>query len=164
MTAYPRNRIGVYISVALLTLAIDLGSKEWIFRSIGEVFKGNGPIIDGWLRFELFTSLNRGALWGIGQGFAVGFAILSCFAVCGIVYWLFVRRAAESLWLTVALAMVSGGAIGNMYDRLGLHGVSFPGESAPAMAVRDFLRFTFGTYEYPIFNFADSFLVAGAIW
>jgi signal peptidase II len=59
--------------------------------------------------------------------------------------------------------MVSGGALGNCYDRLGLHGEHFPGDHEPALAVRDFLRFRFGTYDYPIFNIADSFLVAGAI-
>jgi signal peptidase II len=163
MTAYPRNRVFVYVTIALLTLAIDLGSKEWIFRSIGFPCGDQPALIEGWLHFELFTSLNRGALWGIGQGFAFGFAILSGIAVCGIIYWLFFRNVAQSLWLTIALAMVTGGAIGNMYDRLGLHGVSFPGETSSALAVRDFLRFRFGTYEYPIFNLADSFLVAGAI-
>ncbi len=163
MTEYPRSRVTVFCTIALATLAIDLGSKEWVFRSLGFPCMEQPRLIDSWVRFQLHTSLNRGALWGIGQGFATGFAVLSAIAVFAIVFWLFFRNAAESLWLTIALAMVSGGAVGNMYDRLGLHGVVFPGETSPALAVRDFLRFHFGTYEYPTFNLADSFLVAGAI-
>jgi signal peptidase II len=60
------------------------------------------------------------------------------------------------------LGQVAGGTLGNLYDRLGLHGVSFPGESRPALAVRDFLHFMFGTFDWAIFNLADSFLVVGA--
>lgn len=63
-------------------------------------------------------------------------------------------------WLS---RLVSGGTLGNLYDRLGLHGVQPPGATKPALAVRDFLHFQFGNYDYPIFNIADSCLVAGAI-
>jgi len=54
------------------------------------------------------------------------------------------------------------GTLGNLYDRLGLHGCVRPDGSA-IYGVRDFLAFTFGTYHYPIFNAADCFLVTGAI-
>ena len=163
MACYPRTRIVVYAFLTTLALATDLLSKSLVFDRLGGVFQGTGWLIDTWLKFELHTSLNPGALWGMGQGFAPGFALLSIVAFLGINYWLFIRVAASSLWLTVALALVSGGALGNCYDRLGWHGEHFPNETKPAMAVRDFLRFRFGTYDYPIFNIADSFLVAGAI-
>lgn len=163
MGTYPRTRIGVYTAITLASLTTDLLSKSIVFDKLGGVFQGTGWLIDGWLKFELHTSLNPGALWGLGQGFAPGFAILSLVAFAGIIFWLFFRNAATSLWLTIALAMVSGGALGNCYDRLGWHGVSFPDSAKPALAVRDFLRFRFGSYDYPIFNLADSFLVAGAI-
>lgn len=163
MPAYPRTRIGVYATLTVVALAVDLVSKSVVFDRLGGVFQGTGWLIDGWLKFQLFTSLNPGALWGMGQGFATVFAVLSVGAFLGINYWLFFKGAAASLWLTIALALVSGGALGNCYDRLGLHGERFPNQDAPALAVRDFLRFQFGTYEYPIFNMADSFLVAGVI-
>jgi signal peptidase II len=163
MAAYPRTRIGLYFVITIAALTADLLSKSMVFAQLGGVFQGTGWLLDSWVKFELHTSLNPGALWGMGQGFAPAFAALSVVAFLGINYWLFFRGAAASLWLTVALAMVSGGALGNCYDRLGWHGEQFPNETKPALAVRDFLRFRFGTYDYPIFNLADSFLVAGAI-
>ncbi len=163
MSSVPKSRIVVYSVITILALAIDLVSKEVAFRQLGGVFKTTGWLIDGWVKFELHTSLNRGALWGMGQGLALYFAALSVAAFIGINYWLFVRGGAASLWLTVALALVSGGTLGNLYDRLGLHGVHWPGEAAPAKAVRDFLHFRFGPLDWPIFNMADSFLVVGAI-
>lgn len=163
MTSYPRSRIAVYATVTIVALAIDLVSKSVVFERLGGFNRGTGWLIDGWLKFELHTSLNRGALWGMGQGMALWFALLSVMAFIGINYWLFARGTAASLWLTVALSLVSGGTLGNLYDRLGLHGVRFPGEDEAAQAVRDFLHFQFGNFDYPIFNFADCFLVAGAI-
>ncbi len=113
------------------------------------------------MQFRLYTSFNEGALWGIGQGFTAVFAGLSLLAIVGIVLWLFAFRGAASLWLTVTLGLVMSGTLGNLYDRLGWHGCEVAGRQL--FAVRDFLSFTFGTYHYPIFNFADVFLVTGAI-
>ncbi len=102
-------------------------------------------------------------MWGMVQGFDSVFALLSVIAVVGIIYWLFFKGAAQSAWLTTALGLVTGGTLGNLYDRLALHGVTLPNSSEPAQAVRDFLHFTFGSFDWPIFNLADSFLVTGAI-
>ena len=158
----PGNRISIYAAIAVTSLAADLGSKELVFRALG-LHGRSDLMIDSWVKFDLLTNLNYGALWGVGQGMAPVFAVLSIGAFVGVIYWLFICGAATSLWTTVALALVSGGTLGNLYDRLGLHGVVPPDATAPAQAVRDFLHFQFGTYEYPIFNIADSCLVAGAI-
>lgn len=158
----PGNRIPIYAAIAVLALAVDLGSKEWAFQSLG-LHGRSRMLIDSWLKFELLTNLNYGALWGMGQGMAPVFAVLSIAAFGGVIYWLFFCGAAESLWTTVSLALVSGGTLGNLYDRLGMHGVQPPDADAPALAVRDFLHFQFGNYDFPIFNIADSCLVVGAI-
>jgi signal peptidase II len=63
----------------------------------------------------------------------------------------------------VALALVMAGALGNLYDRLGLHGWRGP-DGQTIYAVRDFLYFRFfDVFDWAIFNFADSMLVTGAI-
>lgn len=158
----PRNRILTYAAITVMALATDLGSKEWAFQTLG-LHGRSRTLIDTWVRFELLTNLNYGALWGVGQGMAPVFAVLSIAAFFGVIYWLFFCNAASSLWTTVALALVSGGTLGNLYDRLGLHGVRPPDATSSALAVRDFLHFQFGSYDYPIFNIADSCLVVGAI-
>ena len=168
MEKLPRNRVVIFTTLSAACLTLDLCSKSMAFESFG-VRHGGPWLIDSWVRFRIFTSLNEGALWGMGQGFAWVFALLSVAAFCGIVYWLFVARAAESLWLTICLASVSGGTLGNLYDRLGLHGITLPGQTEPIKAVRDFFHFQFGgTVEQPaldwaIFNVADICLVTGAI-
>jgi signal peptidase II len=164
MQRYPRSRLAVYLLITSLGTAADLGSKSLVFDSMGGVFRRTDWLFDtAWVRFELHTSLNRGALWGLGQGWALWFAALSVVALVGINYWLFFRHAARSLMLTCCLALISAGTLGNLYDRLGLHGVSFPGEAGPARAVRDFLHFQFGSFDWAIFNFADCLLVVGSL-
>lgn len=168
MERLPQNRVPIFIGLTTLSLAIDLLSKSWAFETFG-VRNGSHWLLDSWVRFRWFTSLNEGALWGMGQGFAWAFALLSVAAFAGIVFWLFARSAARSLWLTVALSFVSGGTLGNLYDRLGLHGITVPGRSEPIKAVRDFFHFQFGGtaaspgLDWAIFNVADICLVTGAI-
>ncbi len=162
MDKLPTNRLVVFLAVTGLAATLDLWTKQIAFDQLG-LFGRTGWILDTWVRFEFHTNLNEGALWGMGQGFAKGFAALSVVAFAGIVYWLFVMKAAASLWLTFALSLVCGGIIGNLYDRLGMHGVCLPGQSQPALAVRDFIHFQFGPLDWAIFNVADICLVTGAI-
>lgn len=165
MSPIPRNRYVAFLLIALLGLAIDLGSKDAIFARLGGVGLAGAEVYDffgSWLTFRLFTSINHGALWGIGQGMTWLFALLSIVAASGVIVWLFVYRAANSLWLTVSLALIMAGTLGNLYDRAGLHGI-VDANGAAVYGVRDFLLFTFGTFHWPVFNFADVFLVTGAI-
>lgn len=154
----------VFCIMSTLLLIWDLFSKWLVFSSLGYPHRQS----DSWLVwlwgkdvFRLMTSFNHGALWGMGQGYSAIFAILSIVAAVAVVYWLFVARGARSLWLTVSLAFVMAGTLGNLYDRLGLHGLRDDLTGQVEYAVRDFLYFQL--INWPIFNFADTFLVTGAI-
>ena len=160
----PASRYAVFWGIVVLATGWDLFTKAAVFSSLGypgRVSPWTRTLFNEWLQFRFLTSFNEGALWGIGQEFTFVFAGLSLLAVIGILIWLFVYRAAGSLWLTVTLALVMSGTLGNLYDRLGWHGCEVAGREL--YAVRDFLCFTFGNYHYPIFNFADVFLITGAI-
>lgn len=161
---YPANRWFFFWGLVVLGTALDLYTKNVVFQNLGYPNR-QGPLLwetaGGWITFRFVTSFNFGALWGFGQGFSFVFAGLSVLAVVGVVYWLFVRNGALSLWITISLGFITAGAIGNLYDRLALHDYEVNG--ATAYAVRDFLLFTFGDFHWPVFNFADVFLVTGSI-
>ncbi|MCA8988936.1 MAG: signal peptidase II [Planctomycetaceae bacterium] len=162
--AVPRNRYALFLVIAVGALVADLASKQLVFSGLGYpggISAWTQTYLNDWITFRFFTSFNEGALWGMGQGYSFLFAGLSVLAAVGICCWLFLFRAAHSLWLTVTLALVMGGTLGNLYDRLGWHGYEVAGRKM--FAVRDFLAFTFGNYHYPIFNIADVCLVTGAI-
>ena len=164
----PLNRYITFFSLAILGLAADLLSKQWSFDKLG--LPGQSPpmwIWQGYAGFE--TSLNEGAMFGMGQGWVNFFAALSFVALLGILYWLFVAKAALDGWLNACLGMITAGVLGNLYDRLGLHGLLWTAElkpekvGQPIYAVRDFILVQAGDqWRWPNFNIADSFLVCGA--
>lgn len=158
MKAVPANRYLIFLLIAALGCVADLASKSRVFAALG--FPG-----ETWWLYEdicgLQTSLNRGALFGIGQDKVWLFASLSIVAAVFIVYWLFFAGAARDRLLTVALACVMAGILGNLYDRLGLW--SMPGQPGVRIyAVRDFILFQYQNWVWPNFNLADSLLVCGA--
>jgi signal peptidase II len=161
----PLNRYVLFLLLAAGGCALDLLTKHWIFARLG--MPHHQPTEWLWEGvFGLTTSLNEGALFGIGQGKTVLFAALSVVAAVGIVWWLFVAGAAADKLLCVALALVTAGIAGNLYDRLGLPGLKWDNwhplhqAGEPVYAVRDWLNFQL--INWPIFNLADSFLVCGA--
>jgi len=163
----PANRYVVYFGLAALGVSIDLWSKHAVFRWRGLPRLGNiFWLIEG--RFGIETSVNPGALFGMGAGFWPLFATLSVVALAGIIVWLFVFRAAIDRWITVALGFVSGGILGNLYDRLGLWDNT---GLIPELkhGVRDWILFVWPEIKlkifnpWPNFNIADSLLVTGAI-
>ena len=162
----------MFLLLASLGFLIDLGTKSWIFSRLWP------PTFDKpaylWLwegHIGLQVSLNQGAVFGIGQGWVFWFALLSILAVGGILYWLFVLGEAKDWWLTVALGGITAGIFGNLYDRLGLHGLRWPEgliggnqPGSPIYAVRDWILIQWNdTWRWPNFNIADSLLVLGAI-
>jgi signal peptidase II len=158
----------LFVAVVCAGCAIDLGTKNWIFHELGMPFE-QPPIVLVSGVFSLTTSLNEGALFGLGQGMTPVFACLSLIAAIGISYWLFLAGAGNDLWLVVALGLILGGIFGNLYDRLGFHGLvwspHYPNAGQPVYAVRDWLHFEIQRigFDWPVFNIADSLLVVGAI-
>jgi signal peptidase II len=165
--AVPLSRYLVFFALVIGGCALDLGSKHWMFAWLG--LPGSRPEPE-WLWHNVFgfqTSLNQGALFGYGQGGWLLFSALSVAAAVGIFLWLFWRRAAHDRLLTLALGLVTAGILGNLYDRLGLHGIrSIDGTGAAETlhAVRDFIvMFQLGDWHWPNYNLADSGLVCGAL-
>jgi signal peptidase II len=121
-------------------------------------FDPDAPLCDcGFDKLQTWSApvmprVNHGALFGMGgskKGTANGFfAIISAVAAVAILAWGLRRNTAREKWLMVALGLILGGTVGNLYDRLVFNGV------------RDFLHFYY--VEWPVFNFADCCLVVGA--
>lgn len=182
----PRNRFAIYGGLALAGFAADWATKQWVFRRLGlpppflqaltpenlARWRGDPALPHRWWLIEgrlgIESSVNTGALFGIGGGYWWLFAALSFVALAGIVAWLFLYRAAHDRWLTVALGCVSAGILGNLHDRLGLWDST---GLAPEFhhGVRDWILFVWPEVKlrmfnpWPNFNVADSLLVAGAI-
>lgn len=156
------SRTITFLLLAAGGFAADLASKNAVFASLGWPDGSTDWFLDGWIKFRLYTTFNHGALWGVGQGMTWLFAALSVAAVIGVIYWLFWAGAARSWWLTIALGMITAGTLGNLWDRAGMHGIDGP-DGSPVFAVRDFLHFRFGSFDWAIFNLADVLLVTGAI-
>lgn len=156
----------LFFAIVATAFAADLVTKELLFRGLG--MPGMGPrivLIPG--IFVLETNLNEGALFGMGQGMGMFFATVSLAALVGILVMVSRPATLASTWLVTALALISGGILGNLYDRLGLPGLKWhaPLEriGQPVYAVRDWIHVTVpGVIDWPIFNIADSWLVVGA--
>ena len=156
----------LFLVVTAAAAGLDLATKSAIFARLG--MPGMGPrmvfIPDV---FVLETNLNEGALFGLGQGLSWLFAAVSVAALVGIAALVARPATRQSRWLVWALALICGGILGNLYDRLGLPGLTWhaPPEriGQPVYAVRDWIHVMVpGVIDWPIFNLADSWLVIGA--
>ena len=153
--AIPRARVVLFWVITLLGAGFDLGTKTYVFRWLGEPgVRAPYTVVPNIL--ELQTNYNPGALWGFMRDIphsSLLFAALSIAAAIGICVWLFWLRAAVDRGLTIALALIMAGALGNCYDRLTLG------------KVRDFVHFHVDAvnFDCAIFNFADNMLVVGAV-
>ena len=140
---------GLVLGVMGSLLALDFASKAWIQ---GHFLLGQSmELLGDWVRLTYL--LNPGAAFGLNVGAwsRVVFAALAVVAV-GVIT-LIVRETppGERMRLS-ALALILGGAMGNLLDRLRAHG-----------AVVDFLDVGFGIYRWPVFNLADVGVTAGAL-
>jgi signal peptidase II len=172
MPRVPRSRIFLFVALAVLGCAADLWTKHAMFSWPKLLAHEVHWVVPGHAGFEL--SLNEGGLFGMGQGAQAWLSGFSVMAAIAIPVWLFYFGAATDRVLTLALGGVMGGVLGNLYDRLGLHGLMWDGFDSsragePVYAVRDFILFAWNwdpdpsrRIVWPNFNVADSLLVVGA--
>lgn len=167
MRSPPPSRYLAFFAIAIAGFSLDLATKRWIFATLG--LPGEQEV--WWLWQDVFgfqTSLNEGALFGIGQGRTLLFAVMSVAAAGAIFTWLFVAGASRDWLLTIACGFVSAGIFGNLYDRLGLPGLRWNYANSlhevgdQVFAVRDWILVMIGRWPWPTFNLADSMLVVGA--
>ncbi|KAA0548008.1 lipoprotein signal peptidase [Bacillus sp. BGMRC 2118] len=134
----------VYYLIALIVIIIDQFTK-WLvvkYMEYGESI----TIVENFL--YLTSHRNRGAAWGILQGQMWFFYIITMIVVVGIIVFIKRLKKQEKL-MGWSLGLMLGGAIGNFIDRL------FRKE------VVDFINTYIFSYDFPIFNVADSALVIG---
>ena len=147
------KKAALYIGVLLLVVLLDQITKLIVITnmSLGESI----PLIDGVFHFTYI--LNRGAAFGMLADQRWIFILLSTAAVLAISAYLILRsRKIGTLW-GISLAMVCGGGVGNMIDRL------WNGDTFGSGAVIDFLDFcAFPELWSWIFNVADAAVCIGA--
>ncbi|MGM0835637.1 MAG: signal peptidase II [Bacillota bacterium] len=134
----------IYYLIALFIIIVDQVTKYLVvqYMELGE----NIPIIENFL--YLSSHRNQGAAWGILQGQMYFFYIITMAVVIGLIIYL-QKLPNDQKWMKFALSLMLGGAVGNFIDRL-LH-----------QEVIDFINTFIFSYDFPIFNVADSALVIG---
>lgn len=139
----------VWLSVAVV--AADRVTKAAIEILTPETYRR--PVIDNFI--YIVHARNPGIAFGIfsdspPKWLALSL-ILSSLAVVGLLSWMLIAGQAGGKLSQAGLALILGGAAGNVTDRL-LHG-----------AVTDFFEVILGSYHWPAFNVADSAITIGAV-
>ena len=134
----------------LAIVLLDRATKAWF----------EARTVEGW-RHEiihnfiyLVHSRNPGIAFGVladsASPITRAILIVGSLVVIGVLAWLLVAGKSVSAMANAGLALLLGGAAGNVADRI-FHG-----------AVTDFFEVWLGSYHYPAFNVADSAITIGA--
>ena len=129
---------GVFLGLAAAVVVADQLSKAWIVATLAP--GASLSIVDDLVR--LVHGQNSGALFGLFRDNALLFGLVSILVVGLIV--LYHGRSGRSLYLSVTLGFLLGGALGNMIDRLRIG------------YVVDFVDAGIGNVRFYTFNVADS--------
>ncbi|MGB0468089.1 MAG: signal peptidase II [Pontibacterium sp.] len=139
----------VWLGLTVLVVVLDLWTKQ-----IANTELSYGVANPVWPVFDLTLLYNTGAAFSFladADGWQRWF-----FALIALVVSLFLlvwmkRTARAQWWVGIAQALVLGGALGNLYDRI-VQGY-----------VIDFISLHYGEYYFPAFNLADAAITLGAV-
>ncbi len=139
-----------WLWLALLIFVADIAIKLVVMNGMGYGWENRIEVLPF---FNLLYVHNYGAAFsflsdqaGWQRWLFTGIA----FAVVGLLAFWMRRLPSSDKWNNMAYALIIGGAVGNVFDRV-VHGF-----------VVDYLDFYWGTYHWPAFNLADSAICIGA--
>lgn len=134
----------------LVVLGITIACVDQIVKALVRAVEARGlfpiDVLPGVIGFEYVE--NRGAAFGLGEGYGFVFVALAVIMVMGSLIYL-LRAPLISRLEVIGLGMVCGGAVGNAIDRV-VHGF-----------VTDFITCRF--IEFPTFNIADIGITIGVV-
>ncbi|MDP8225147.1 MAG: signal peptidase II [Candidatus Lernaella stagnicola] len=142
-----KDKYGVMVFGVCLSLLLDQITKAVIIAHFPK--DGFLKIIPGF--FDIYHAHNEGAAFGLFKGNPVLFFLIVSTLAVGFIFYYFIRLERHHLLMAGSLALILGGALGNMLDRV-RHGF-----------VVDFLRFYLGERSWPTFNVADIAIVLGVL-
>ena len=143
-----RGSLAPWLAIAAAIVILDQITKAMILAAFQ---LGDAHRVTAF--FDIVRAHNRGAAFSFlndASGWQRWFFIVLGIAAAVFIVWLLARHGGQRLfgW---ALALILGGAVGNVIDRL-LHGY-----------VVDFLQVHWGGAYFPSFNVADSAITVGAV-
>ena len=149
-TTRPSPNAMAWLLLSAAVIVLDQWSKAWVLSSLPE--HTAVPVIDGF--WNWYRTYNTGAAFSFlsdAGGWQIWFFTVLAIAISGLlVFWL--SRTARADWRqALPYALVIGGALGNVIDRL-IHG-----------HVIDFIQWHWRGHYWPAFNLADAAIVGGAI-
>lgn len=144
-----RRKAAIYVGVVGVVLVLDVITKYVVQQRMR--LYDPVPVLGDF--FRLTYIFNRGAAFGLslGEHSRILFTALTVVAVVGLFFWFRSTPLSDRMRL-FALASVTGGALGNLIDRV-----------RSDRGVVDFLDFGFGNLRWPVFNVADIAVSVGAV-
>lgn len=141
-----------YMKLTLIAggvVLLDQVSKAAVLRELG--LNQVTTVIKGF--FNLVHVHNPGGAFGLMAGMSpvfrsALFVVVSAVAI-GVILYFYHTTPANRPWLATGFALILGGAVGNLIDRVRMG------------SVVDFLDFYLGRWHWPAFNIADSAITIG---
>ena len=135
-----------WLAVSALVVVLDLATKAWVSHALAY-----GDVVRVTSLFNLVLTHNAGAAFSFlaGAGGWQRWFFTAVAIVISAVLVVMLRRPHRDRLVPLALALVLGGALGNLWDRLALGHVV------------DFVQLHAAGYYWPAFNVADSAITVG---
>ncbi len=151
------SRLWLVAIVTVLVLVADLWSKSWAWENLRDA--PGVPVIENWFYYEF--GFNTGSAFSLLRDTAWARATFIGVTVIAVLYMTRMALTLPTRWGSafVAVALVCGGALGNLHDRL-FRIMEIRGEER--YGVVDFIKVYYWPDKvWPTFNIADVALVVG---
>ena len=135
------------IGIIVVIVALDQWSK-WMIKTSYNLYQSE-PIIEGFFYFTYVT--NDGMAFGLSFPGGKTILLIVTLILTGVIMWMLWKEKNSHNLIRYGLTLILAGAIGNMIDRI-LYG-----------KVVDFLDIMIGSFNWYIFNVADSAVTSGMI-
>jgi len=143
-----KSGLTIFFATTLAVAVIDQATKALVVSRLA--LNSIHAIIPGFLNLVYFR--NTGSAFGLLRGASsIKTALMVILTLTAIIVIAFIVRRTASVLQAFCLSLISGGAVGNLIDRL------------TSGSVVDFIDIHAGAYHWPAFNIADSAITTGVM-